>query len=449
MKNFFPIIIFIIAAYACTGNKTDENTTSERPNIVLILSDDQAWTDYGFMGHDVVQTPNLDRLATQSVVFKRGYVPTPVCRPSLMTLVTGLYPHQHKITGNDPFSSVESKPYFPRDELLVNIDSIPTLPRLLAAQGYLSHQSGKWWEGNFRRGGFTHGMTQGTRHGDKGLTIGREGLDSIYNFVEYALSEDKPFFLWYAPFLPHRPHNPPQRLLDKYIDKNLTPSIARYYAMVEWFDETCGQLIDLLDNKGLRENTIIYYVCDNGWIQDPEGDGFDFGSKLSAMDGGVRTPIMISWPGKLKPAIREDVVSSIDFFPTMLSMAGIEPPENLPGLNLWDELTTGKPIERKIIFGEAYGHDIINKDNPETALANLWCIENNWKLILAYDGKIEGYGKFTHEEMRKEPIRLYDIIKDPYEKINLAEQHPEVVVHLTKEIENWYPLKERKLFVNN
>ena len=449
MRLIFPVAIIFVAVCGCTVSNTDEKTKTVRPNIVLILSDDQAWTDYGFMGHEVVKTPNLDRLATESVVFTRGYVPTPVCRPSLMTLATGLYPHQHKITGNDPFSSVENKPEFPREDLLVNIDSIPTLPRLLAQQGYLSHQSGKWWEGNYQRGGFTHGMTQGTRHGDKGLTIGREILDPIYDFVAYALSVEKPFFLWYAPFMPHRPHNPPQRLLDKYGDKDLTPSIARYYAMVEWFDETCGQLIDFLDKQGLRENTLIYYVCDNGWIQQPNGDGFDFGSKQSAMDGGVRTPIMFSWPGKLNPAKREDIVSSIDFFPTMLSIAGIEPPAKLPGLNLWNEISTGKPINRQIIFGEAYGHDIIDKDQPEASLANLWCIENNWKLILCYDGKIEGWGKFTHEETRKEPIRLYDILVDPYEKINLAKQHPEVVARLTRAIENWYPLKERKLFVKN
>ncbi len=449
VKFGLSIIIFIIVVSGCTEKKNNSSKTTARPNIVLILSDDQAWNDYGFMGNHLVQTPNLDRLASESVVFTRGYVPTPVCRPSLMTLATGLYPHQHKIVGNDPFSSTARKPQFPREDLLVNVDNIPTLPHLLAQQGYLSHQSGKWWEGDYKRGGFTHGMTEGTRHGDVGLTIGREGLEPVYNFVEHAIKVDKPFFLWYAPFMPHRPHNPPKRLLDKYMDKDLTPSIAKYYAMVEWFDETCGQLIDFLDNKNLRENTLIYYVCDNDWIQKPDEEGFDFGSKQSPMDGGVRTPILISWPSKIKPVKRVDIVSTIDFFPTMLSVAGIEPPSDLPGLNIWNELITEKPIDRKMIFGEAYGHDIIDKDNPEASLANLWCIDNNWKLILCYDGKIEGWGKFTHEEMRKEPVRLYDILKDPHEKSNLATQHPEVVARLSKEIENWYPLRERKIFKKN
>ena len=431
-----------------TVEKSTVDNANEKPNIVLILSDDQAWTDYGFMGHDIAKTPNLDRLAKESVVFRRGYVPTAVCRPSLMTLATGLYPHQHHITGNDPAGGTKESRY-PREELLENIDKLPTLPKLLAKQGYLSHQSGKWWEGDFSRGGFTHGMTKGSRHGDEGLKIGREGMDAIYNFVEHSLSEKKPFFLWYAPFLPHTPHNPPKRLLDNYNDLGLTPEIAKYYAMIEWFDETCGQLIDFLDKKGVRENTIIYYVCDNGWIQQPDGKSFDYGSKQTPMEKGVRQPTMFSWPGKLVPGERSELVSTIDFFPTMLRIAGITPPTDLPGLDLWDELVKNKPIDRNIIFGEGYSHDMIDKDNPEASLAYLWCIEDSWKLTLCYDGQIEGNGVDTHNEMRKEPVRLYNITEDPLEENNLATQHPEKVKALREKIENHYPLKERKIFTGS
>lgn len=118
------------------------------PNVVLILSDDQAWTDYGFMGHTVIRTPSLDRLAARSALFTRGYVPTALCRPSLATLVTGLYAHQHKTTGNDPSLSLtpaDSAEYAQlREHLISHIDRQPTLPKLLATKGYLSHQSGKW-----------------------------------------------------------------------------------------------------------------------------------------------------------------------------------------------------------------------------------------------------------------------------------------------------------------
>ncbi|MFC2124087.1 sulfatase [Bacteroidota bacterium] len=288
-------------------------------------------------------------------------------------------------------------------------------------------------------------MTRGRRHGDEGLKIGREGLEPIYQFIDSAMSESKPFFLWYAPFMPHTPHNPPDRLLEQYSGKDLTPSVTRYYAMVAWFDETCGQLINFLEVKDLRENTLIYFICDNGWIQQPDGSGFDFGSKQSPMDGGIRTPIMFSWPGKLKPDTREEFISSIDLFPTILNIAGIQQPSNLPGLNLWDELITGKAIERDMIFGEGYGHNMIEKDNPETSLAYLWCIEDNWKLILCYDGHIEGWGLHTHEEMRKQPVRLYNIIQDPYEEFNLVEEYPTIVKRMRLKIEEWYPIKKRKV----
>jgi arylsulfatase A-like enzyme len=129
------------------------------------------------------------------------------------------------------------------------MDRLPTLPRLLAAQGFVSFQTGKWWQGDFSRGGFTAGMTKGTRHGDDGLTIGRDTMQPMWDFIDGALREHKPFFLWYAPFLPHSPHTPPERLLAKYRDTTPSLHVARYWAMVEWFDETCGQLLAFLDDK--------------------------------------------------------------------------------------------------------------------------------------------------------------------------------------------------------
>ena len=224
-------------------------SAADQPNIVLILSDDQAWTDYGFMGHDAIKTPHLDRLASRSAVFKRGYVPVALCRPSLMTLISGLYPHVHHVTGNDPsplLAEKNSTEYNQlRADLISNIDKHPVLPKLLAQQGYLSHQSGKWWEGDPKRAGFTAGMTRGFpkpggRHGDDGLKIGREGMDPVFKFIDQAVEKKKPFFLWYAPFLPHSPHNPPARILKKYQKEGRPESIAKYYAMCEWFDETCG-----------------------------------------------------------------------------------------------------------------------------------------------------------------------------------------------------------------
>ena len=114
------------------------------------------------------------------------------------------------------------------------------------------------------------------------------------------MEEEKPFFLWCAPFLPHTPHQPPERLLAHYRDRVDSIHLARYYAMCEWFDETCGQMMKMIGDKGLENNTLVVYVTDNGWIQHPERKGYDLKSKQSPYEAGVRTPIMFRWPGHLQ-----------------------------------------------------------------------------------------------------------------------------------------------------
>jgi uncharacterized sulfatase len=422
------------------------------PNVVLLLGDDQAWTDYGFTGHKLIQTPNLDKLAARSVWFTRGYVPTALCRPSLATLATGLYAHQHKITGNDPshaLAAPNSEEYARlREQLISHIDRQPTLPKLLAQRGYLSYQSGKWWEGSYQRGGFTQGMTRGFphrggRHGDDGLKIGREGLDPVFRFVDQAVNQQKPFFLWYSPFLPHTPHNPPERLLAKYRGKVDSLQVAKYYAMCEWFDETCGEVIDYIDAKGLTQNTLFVYLCDNGWIQDPDANGYAPRSKQSPYEGGTRQPILLSWPGVIKPQKCDTLVSSIDLLPTILSAAGAKAPSNLPGLDLLPLVRDGRPLERDTIFGEGFAHDIADLENPEASLLYRWAIEGKWKLLLTYDGALGRYAK-SHPRTERRP-QLFDVLADPEEKTNLAAQHPEVVARLAKKIADWWPVTERQV----
>ncbi|MCZ6675153.1 MAG: sulfatase [Verrucomicrobia bacterium] len=425
---------------------------AEHPNVLLILSDDQAWNDYSFLGHPDVKTPNIDKLASESVVFPRGYVPTALCRPSLMTLVTGHYAHRHGVTGNDPspkYAERDSPIYNRRrGQLISYIDQFDTLPELLGEAGYLSHQSGKWWEGNFSLGGFTHGMTRGYpqkggRHGDDGLKIGREGLKECFDFIDMAVEEDKPFYMWYAAFLPHTPHNPPDRLLKKYRD-NHPLTIAKYYAMIEWWDETCGDLVGYLEKKNIRDNTLIVYIGDNGWIQNPEKNGFALRSKQSAYEGGVRQPTMYSWPAKLKPSHRMDLVSSIDIFPTVLAAAGARQPKiKLPGLNLLPHLESGSDIPRDSIFGEAFAHDIADIENPEASLLFRWCIQGDWKLLLTYDGEVNR-NAHVHPRDEKRP-QLFNLKNDPHEKSNLAGQNPRVVARMAKMIDEWWPVRERKV----
>ena len=449
--NFhLPVAVACLAfswVFLCGRTAAQEN--SRPPNIVLILSDDQSWTDYSFMGHPHINTPHLDKLASRSAVFTRGYVPTALCRPSLMTLATGLYTHQHKVSGNDPSHALahpnrEAEKYKTlRAQLIANIDRHPTIMKLLGKEGYLSHQSGKWWEGNFKRGGFTHGMTRGFprkggRHGDDGLRIGREGMEPVFQFIDHSLSEEKPFYIWYAPFLPHTPHTPPDDLFQKYQKLVDSPFVAKYYAMCEWSDQTCGQLVDYIDKKGQTGNTLIVYICDNGWIQKTEGRGYAPRSKQSCNEGGVRQPTMFCWPGKIPAGDRGDqLCSSVDLVPTMLAAAGVSAPEAMPGLNLLPALKSGDPSPRKEVFGEGFAHDIANLDNPDDSLLYRWIVEGKWKLILTYDGQVGRY-KSSHPRSETRP-QLFDLKADPHEKNNLAGENPEVVARLAGKIGRWRP----------
>jgi arylsulfatase A-like enzyme len=411
----------------------EEGVAAESPNIVLIISDDQGWTDYGFMGHPHIRTPNLDRLASQSVTFTRGYVPTSVCRPSLATIVSGLYPHQHGIVGNQPPGRRElsAAQYLQeRIKFLEHIDNALTLPGMLGKKGYLSHQSGKWWEGGYQRGGFTHGMTHGDRarggrHGDEGLTIGREGMKPLFDFMDMAIARDKPFFVWYAPFLPHSPHNPPQRLLEKYVDKTDSIHIARYWAMCEWLDETCGELLDRLDEKGIADNTLVLYVCDNGWIQNAKSWGGAGRAKLTPCEGGIRTPILVRWPGMVKPRMdKTTLVSSIDLAPTFLNAVGLEPTDAMQGVNLLD----GDALaERDAIFGEIFEHDIVHRTDAAASLKYRWVIDGDWKLIVPHLARVP-----------KGEVELYDLRGDPHEERNLASDQSERVAQLKRKLDAWW-----------
>ncbi len=453
-KPLFPAGLAVLAAL-CGPMLAQAPARAASPNIVLILADDMGHSDYSFLGHPQIRTPHIDKLASQGLVYRRGYVPSSLCCPSLAVLITGLYGHQSGITSNDPPLTKPQLGGVPpqgktgaaanqdetflaqRQRMIDHIDRVPTLPRLLAEKGYVSFQSGKWWMGNFARGGFTDGMThgdpkRGARHGDEGLKIGRQGMKPVLEFIDGASAAGKPFFLWYAPMMPHDPHTPPERLLAKYRDKTPSIHLARYWAMCEWFDETCGELLNHLDKKGLAENTIVVYVCDNGWIQDESSPRFAPKSKRSQYDGGLRTPIIIRYPGKVQPRMADERVISIDIAPTILAAAGIEPTKEMQGVNLLDRAAVEK---RKAIFGEIFAHNAVDIERPATSLEYRWVIAGDWKLILPGNAAA---GSTAGERAK---IELYDLSRDPAEETNLAAKEREVVERLTKMLDAWWPAK--------
>ena len=424
-----PTLLFLSCFLVCYFARAADTP----PNIVMIISDDHLWSDYGFMGHPHIKTPNLDKLAGESLTFRRGYVPSSLCCPSLASIITGLYPHQHRITSNDPPipagmkpGAFQASPLFEegREVMSKHLESAGTLPQRLAAKGYLSLQTGKWWLKHFSRGGFTHGMTKGGRHGDSGLDIGRKTMQPIYDFIGEATQQQKPFLVWYAPMMPHDPHTPPKRLLDKYIDKAPSLPVAKYWAMVEWFDETCGALLKHLDEKGLRENTIVVYVSDNGWITNPRTGRYAEKSKQSQYDGGLRSPIMLRWPAKVQPRMSDELATSLDFAPTLLKAAGLEPTKEMPGLNLLD----GAAISaRKTIYGECFTHNFVDLNVPASSLKWRWMVDGYTKLIVP-----------NKANQPDDSVELYDLKIDPSEEKNLATDQAAKVAGMMAKLDAWW-----------
>jgi uncharacterized sulfatase len=401
--------------------------------VVLIISDDQHWGDYGFMGHPTIQTPHLDRLSKEGLTFRRGYVPSSLCCPSLASIITGHYPHEHLITGNDPPrpAGMKDAEFYVSDafkegrlQMVKNLEAWPTLPRLLGQAGYRSLQTGKWWLGDYKHGSFTDGMTKGGRHGDAGLEIGRKTLQPIYDFIAQSRKEAKPFFIWYAPMMPHEPHTPPERILAKYRGKAPSEAIAKYWGMVEWFDETCGDLLNYLDREGLAKDTLVLYLADNGWITEPRTGRYATKSKQSPYDGGLRTPIVVRWRGRLNPKMSDVPVSSLDLFPTILKACEIQAPPNLPGLDLADESALNA---RKTLYGECFTHDFKDLHHAAPNLRWRWILEDGWKLILPAQQNETGGPE------------LYWLPEDPHEEKNLADSNPSRVQKLSTQLDAWWP----------
>ena len=452
----------------------DDATRSVRrpPNIVMIIADDQRYSDFGFMGNSKVRTPNLDQLARDAARFPNGYVPSSVCRPSLVTLLTGLYPHQHGVHFNHPppgFSRLTKSQEIDRAEFdrlrkpaARLILALPTLPRLLAAQGYRCFQTGKYWEGHWKNAGFTEGMTIAEpsvgRYGDKqlangdwvahgngdhGLAIGRETMKPIEAFLDDV--QQTPFFLWYAPFLPHTPHDAPEKF-KRLVAANprIEPHEAPYYASISQFDETVGQLIRLIEQRGMMDDTLVVFVADNGWEPDPKrfrksSDEWDhtLRSKRSPFDSGLRTPILIRWAGRTKVAQHAAPVSTVDLMPTLLEAVGCdEPLLGLPGISLWPSAVGEKKLPgNRPIFGEIYPGDASVIGDPERDLAYRWVRLGRHKLIVPWPpGKQNPWNSYL------KGAALYDLVRDPEEQNDLI-RDPTLsgVVHdLTDVLDQWW-----------
>lgn len=197
--------------------------------------------------------------------------------------------------------------------------------------------------------------------------------------------------------------------------------------MIDWFDETCGELLGYLDKEGLAKDTIVLYLSDNGWIQSLDKPQFAPRSKQSPNEGGLRTPIMVRWPGHFAPKMSDVPVSSVDLFPTILTACGVEQPKNLPGLNLADEAAVSA---RKTLYGECFTHNFVDLNNPAPNLRWRWILEDGWKLIVPAPQNEKG-----------EP-ELYHVADDPNEDKNLATTESARATALNAKLDAWWPGKD-------
>jgi len=439
-----------------------------RPNVVLIISDDQAWRDFGFMGSEEAQTPHLDRLASLSARYVNGYVPTSVCSPSLASLLTGLYPHQHGIhfnhppPGNSGFNRMRSEEEYlrARGRSWYLIRSVPALPRVLAGEGFRCLQTGKFWEGHYTNAGFTDGMTimrappgqrfGGVRtlasgvkvahgNGDRGLKIGRETMRPIYDFIDQCAGRT-PFFIWYAPYLPHQPHDAPKKYFDRYRGRGIPAHRIPYLASVSQFDDTVGALVGYVERKGLAKDTLFVFVIDNGWTPSTrrhktEKDFFYHTreSKRSPFEDGLRTPILLRWDGVIRPATHRQLCSSIDIVPTILSAIGIEHEmPGLPGVDLMPSARGIAPLRDRPVFGEIYPGDASSLGHPSRDLAYRWVRLGEYKLIVPQGSK--PWGGYLDRP------GLFHLPTDPAERTNLAgdPKQAERLHQLRSLLDNWW-----------
>jgi len=417
-----------------------DRAVDDHPNIVLLIGDDQGYSDFGFMGSEWVKTPNLDRLAEQGVVFELAHTTSNHCRPSLHTLLTGLLPFQWRHHLNQLKQSDDG---FDEDTA---VERIRTLPRLLAERGYTSFQAGKYWEGDHRTGGFSDGMTKAfdpeRPQGGEGIKLGRETMAPVYRFIDE--NANRPFFLWFAPLLPHLPFDAPGKYRNLYDGLGLSDSARAYFANCSWFDDVVGQLMQFLTERDLIRNTVVIYVSDNGWEQGPFAErtgplealmGGAKG-KLSLHDRAFRTPILFSWPGGIEPRrISEQLVSTADLVPTILDYAGAPIPAHLAGTSL-RPIIEGKAVpERAFVIGSV---DALRRVKPMhlSSFDEFRTRREEMRpAARAFHLRSRDWHYLWYESDERE--ELFDLARDPDEEFDVSADHPDRVARFRAEIESW------------
>jgi arylsulfatase A-like enzyme len=416
-----------------------------RPNVVLILVDDLGYADLGVQGSPDVVSPNIDSLAEHGVRFTAGYVTSPQCSPSRAGLLTGRYPNRFGFEYN--FAGYWDKGLDPKEH---------TLADYLRTAGYATGMVGKWHLGQAERfqpgrRGFSEslwhpsggiyfpdpatGTLPGMRRGAEPADVSGYSTDA---FTDAALAfverhRDEPFFLYLSYVAPHWPMEPKPEILERFEHVEGRHRRA-FLALLASLDENVGRLLDRLRTLGLEEDTLIFFLSDNGGAGDEPGAAPDApltlgrnassnapfrGDKRDLLEGGIRIPFLLQWKRRLPAGLRYDEpVISLDVLPTALAAAGVpvDPAWHLDGVDLIPFLTgerAGPPHEALY-----WRFNFL----PLPGEPRRWAIRaGRWKLV----------------RNAREPLALYDLEADPGERNDLAAREPERVAALRARWKRW------------
>ena len=420
MRKAWMVVLTLAAMglSGCGGSREVEEVV-KRPNIILIMTDDQGWAQLGMRGDPDLETPNLDKLAAESVELERFYV-TPVCAPTRAGLMTGRYHYRTGVT-----DTYLGRAMMAGDET--------TIAEMLRTGGYRTGIFGKWHLGdNYPMRAIDQGFDEAIVHRGGGIKQpsdppGSDYFDPIlfHNgeqkqykgyctdvFFDEAMrfieaSGDAPFFAYIPTNAPHSPYLVPDEYRERYEAKGLDDKDARIYGMITNIDDNVGRLLAYLDEKGLAQDTLVVFLTDNG----PTTQRFTAGlrdQKASVYEGGIRAPFFIRWPGVLAPRKIDRIAAYIDVTPTLLSAAQVSPPNlvRFDGVDLMPLLNGRVEPEQwrpnRLIYIQAHRGDQPIRDR------NMAVISQQFKLLQP---------KFFAEAMpRKVTYDLYDLEADPGEQ---------------------------------
>lgn len=440
MRNFLSLMLLLLGASATLAQT--------KPNVVLIVADDLGWADLGCYRSTYHKTPNLDRLAGEGVRFTNAYAACPVCSPTRCALMTGLYPARVGITDWLPGRADRPDQKLSRPKLVTDLPAdLPNLATTFKSSGYVTGMIGKWHLGGAdatpQKRGFDFNVAgdhtgtplsyfapyaakdrtiPGLETAPKGEYLTDRLAEEAEKFIE--AHKAKPFFLYLPHYAPHTPMRAKQELIAKY--KQGSPGQQGnpiYAAMLESLDDAVGRVLKAIGERGLADNTIVIFTSDNGGLATTEGPNTPptINSPLREgkgwlYEGGIRVPLIVKWPGKMKAGTVSDAVtSSVDLLPTLVDGLGLKPITNLDGKSFLPALL-GEKTDRGAIYWH-YPHYANQGGKPGGAI-----LSNGMKLIEYF------------ENGRRE---LFDIAKDQSENRNLAMEKPELVKSLGEQLEAW------------